>query len=60
MKTKDHLKPGLLRTTDGGKTFQPCGEYAARACRAGTDGKLYWLVEGALASTDDKGKLVED
>jgi hypothetical protein len=27
-KTKDRPKPNLLRTTDGGKSFQPCGAYS--------------------------------
>ena len=56
MKTKEHPKPALLRTTDGGKTFQPCGEYTAHALPRWHDGKLYWLVEGALLTTADKGE----
>ncbi|MGH7222178.1 MAG: WD40/YVTN/BNR-like repeat-containing protein, partial [Gemmataceae bacterium] len=56
MKTKEHPKPVLLRTTDGGKTFQPCGDFTARALPRWHDGKLYWLVEGALLSTTDKGE----
>jgi hypothetical protein len=56
-KTKTEPKPGLLRTTDGTKTFQPCGDYTIGA---GTlpqwhAGKLYWLAEGALITTKDKG-----
>ena len=30
-KTKDRPKPSLLRTTDAGKTFQPCGDFSTRA-----------------------------
>jgi hypothetical protein len=56
MKTKEHPRAALLRTTDGGKTFQPCGDYAAYALPRWHDGKLYWLVEGALLTTDDKGE----
>lgn len=56
MKTKEQLKAVLLRTTDGGKTFQSCGDYAAHALPRWHDGKLYWLVEGALLSTADKGE----
>jgi hypothetical protein len=56
MKTKDRPNPGLLRTTDGGKTFKPCGRYVAHALPRWNDGKLYWLVEGALLSTTDKGE----
>ena len=37
-KTKDKPKPGLLRTTDGGKTFQPSGDYAATALPKSRDG----------------------
>src|SRR5207248_10482213 len=29
MKTKDRPEPGLLRTTDAGKTFTPCGKFHA-------------------------------
>jgi len=56
MKTKERPKPGLLRTTDSGKTFAPCGAYIAHALPRWGDGKLYWLVEGALLSTTDKGE----
>ncbi|HTU18173.1 MAG TPA: hypothetical protein VMG10_08920 [Gemmataceae bacterium] len=56
MKTKEQPKAGLLRTTDGGKTFQPCGDYTTHALPRWHDGRLYWLVEGALLSTADKGE----
>ncbi len=56
MKTKERPKPSLLRTMDGGKSFQPCGTYTAHALPRWHDGKLYWLVEGALLSTTDKGE----
>ncbi|HKM52428.1 MAG TPA: hypothetical protein VJY33_03400 [Isosphaeraceae bacterium] len=55
-KTKDRPKPGLLRTTDGAKTFKPCGEYSTRALPKWHDGSLYWLVDGALISSNDKGE----
>ncbi len=55
-KSKDKTKPGLLRTTDGGKTFQPCGDYTTKAMPKWRDGVLYWLVEGALLTTTDKGE----
>ena len=54
-------KPCLLRTTDGGKTFQPCGDYrpvgtgSAQALPKWRDGTLYWLVDGGLIATADKG-----
>lgn len=56
MKTKDRPRPCLVRTRDGGKTFQPCGDYVALVLPRWYDGKLYWLVEGALLSTSDKGE----
>jgi BNR/Asp-box repeat len=56
MKTKDRPKPRLLRTTDGGKTFEPCGDYTATALPKSRDDTFYWLVEGALLTTTDQGK----
>jgi photosystem II stability/assembly factor-like uncharacterized protein len=56
MKTKDKPKPALLRTTDGGKTWKPCGEYTTQAIPKWHDGVLYWLVDGALITTTDKGE----
>jgi hypothetical protein len=59
-KTKDRPKPGLVRTTDGGKTFQPCGTLSpvgtnsAQALPKWRDGRLYWLTDGGLVSTSDK------
>lgn len=61
-KTKDRPKPNLLRTTDGGKTFKPCGEHSpvgtqsAQALPRWRDGWLYWLTEGGLIVTSDKGE----
>ncbi len=55
-KTKDQSKPGLVRTTDGGKTFQPCGDYSATALPKWHENALYWLVNGALIRTTDAGK----
>jgi hypothetical protein len=60
-KTRDRSKPSLLRTTDGGKSFQPCGAYSpvgtnsAQALPKWQDGVLYWLVEGGLIASADKG-----
>ena len=56
MKTKDRARPGLLRTTDGGRTFTPCGAYSTQALPKWHDGVLYWLVDGALLATGDKGE----
>jgi photosystem II stability/assembly factor-like uncharacterized protein len=52
----DAKRPALLRTTDGGRSFRPCGEYRARALPRWHGGKLYWLVEGALLTTADRGE----
>ncbi len=60
-KSKDKPKPNLLRSTDGGKTWAPCGAFSpvgangAQALPKWHDSKLYWLVDGALILTDDKG-----
>jgi hypothetical protein len=58
VKSKDRPKPGLLRTTDGGMTYQPVAPdtVAGKALPRWHDGKLYWLVEGALLTTKDKGE----
>jgi photosystem II stability/assembly factor-like uncharacterized protein len=55
-KSKTNPKPKLLRTTDGAKTFDPCGDYLAKALPRGYKDRLYWVVEGALISTWDQGK----
>jgi photosystem II stability/assembly factor-like uncharacterized protein len=55
-KSKDRSKPRLMRTADGGKTWDPVGEYTATALPKWHDGMLYWLVDGALLSTADQGK----
>lgn len=61
-KTKDRPKPNLVRTTDGGKTWKPCGEYSpvginsAQALPKLFEGTLYWLVDGSLIATTDKGE----
>ena len=55
-KSKTNPKPGLLRTTDAGKTFDPCGDYHAKALPRWHKDTLYWLVDGALITTRDQGK----
>jgi photosystem II stability/assembly factor-like uncharacterized protein len=55
-KSKTNPKPGLLRTTDAGKTFAQCADYSTRALPRWHDGKLYWLVDGAIVTTTDKGE----
>jgi photosystem II stability/assembly factor-like uncharacterized protein len=60
-KSNEHPQPHLMRTTDGGKTFQSCGEFSpvgtnsAQALPKWNSGTLYWLVEGGLIATTDKG-----
>ncbi len=60
-RSKVRPTPNLLRTTDGGKTWQPCGAYSpvgassAQALPKWYDGTLYWLIESALILSDDKG-----
>jgi hypothetical protein len=59
---KDQPTPRLLRTTDGGKSWKPCAAYrpvgteSTQALPRWHDGKLYWLVEGALICSDNKGE----
>lgn len=56
MKTKDRPKGGVVRTTDGGATFAPAADFTPTALpRRGADG-LYWLADGALHRTTDKGQ----
>jgi hypothetical protein len=54
-KSKDNATPHLLRTTDAARSFKPCGDYNAKALPKWFDGKLYWLVDGAILTTADKG-----
>lgn len=61
-KTKERPMPSLVRTTDAGKTWKPCGDYSpvgkdsAQALPKLHDGILYWLVDGAIIATSDKGE----
>jgi hypothetical protein len=55
MKTKDRPKPGLVRTTDAGRTFTPCGQYHAQALPKWHEGTLYWLATDTLIATTDRG-----
>jgi RNA polymerase sigma factor (sigma-70 family) len=64
-KSKNRPRPNLMRTTDGGKTFKPCGQYSPVGTGSGQalpkwhDGVLYWLVEGGVIATTDKGETWE-
>jgi hypothetical protein len=55
LRSKDRPKPGLLRTTDAGKTWKRSADYRAEALPRWRERTLYWLVEGALIATTDKG-----
>jgi hypothetical protein len=61
-RSRDRPKPNLMRTTDGCKTWQPCGAYSpvgansAQALPKWHGGALYWLVEDALIVSEDKGE----
>lgn len=54
-KSKEKPKGGIVRTTDGGKTFLPVAEYAPVSLPKPQSDALYWLVEGALLKGTDKG-----
>ena len=56
MKGKDRPKGGLVRTTDGGTTFRPVGEYAPTALPRWHVGALYWLADGQLIKSADRGE----
>lgn len=55
-RTKDRPTPRLLRTADGGKTWDPVGEHTATALPRWRDGTLYWVTDAALLATVDQGK----
>jgi hypothetical protein len=61
-KSKGTLKPNLLRTTDGGKTFKSCGDYSpvgrnsAQALPKWRAGTLYWLTDEGLIATINNGE----
>ena len=50
------VKGGLLRTTDGARTFKPVADHNTKALPKWHGGVLYWLVDGALISTGDGGE----
>ncbi len=64
--SRDAPKGKLLRTTDAGKTFKPCGDYSpvgrtsSQALPKWHSGKLYWLVDGGLIVTDDQRRYLEE
>ena len=58
-KSKERPKGSLVRTADGGKTFQPCAEYGPVSLPHWHDGVLYWLADGVLIKTSNKGEKWE-
>jgi photosystem II stability/assembly factor-like uncharacterized protein len=58
-KTKDRPRPGLLRTADGGKTFQKCGDFSVTALPKPWGKAVYWLTDGGLIRTMDTGQTWE-
>jgi photosystem II stability/assembly factor-like uncharacterized protein len=54
-KSKDNPKGGIVRTTDGGKTFTPVAEYNSVSLPKPQGDVLFWLAEGALLKCTDKG-----
>jgi hypothetical protein len=60
--SKETPRPYLVRTADGGKTFERCGDYSPVGRNSGQalpkwhKGTLYWLVEEGLIATSDQGK----
>jgi hypothetical protein len=55
-KSKDRPTPRLMRTTDAGKTWDAVGEHTATALPKWRGETLYWLADGALLSTADRGR----
>lgn len=55
-KSKLQPNPQILRSTDGCKTFQPCGDYYAKALPRWRKDTLYWVVQNAFITTRDQGK----
>ncbi len=62
VKDNETAKPTLVRTTDGGQTFQPCGDYSpvgnqsAQALPKWHEGTLYWLTDQGLIATTDRAQ----
>ena len=55
-KSKENPQPGLLRTTDAGKTFHRCGDEYAKALPRFRSGTLFWLTTAGLISSCDQGQ----
>lgn len=55
-KSKTTPKPGILRTVNAGQAFEQCADFHAKTLPRWHNNRLYWLVDGALIATGDKGK----
>lgn len=55
-KSANNKQPGLLRTTDAGRTFEPCGDHFAKALPRFKAGTLFWLTTAGLISSADQGQ----
>jgi len=62
--SRDHAKPNIMRTADGGATWSPCGAYSpvgsasAQALPKWHGNSLYWLVEGFWIASNNQGALI--
>jgi photosystem II stability/assembly factor-like uncharacterized protein len=56
VKSKDRPKGAIVRTTDGGQTFQPCADYAPTSLPRWHDSALYWIADGHVIRTTSAGK----
>ena len=57
-KSKEKPKPGIVRTTDAGKTFEHCADFSIpMTCLPRAQGDaVYWIAEDSLIASTDKGK----
>lgn len=55
-KTKERPRGGVARTADGGRTFTPCGDFGPVCLPHWQGSALYWLADGQLIKTSDKGQ----
>src|SRR5262249_45051957 len=61
-KSKDRPDPGLVRTADGGKTWEPAGKFrpvgngSLQVLPRWGDGTLHWLTDAGLIAPADAGK----
>jgi photosystem II stability/assembly factor-like uncharacterized protein len=56
---KKPAKRILARTTDGGKIFEKVADFSTKAVPVWFGKKPYWLVDGAIITTKDKGETWE-